>query len=64
VSGALALIEGGREDWRAELAAAIRPQFRVDLYVAGPGDRWLYGQPCAVAGCSAPRFRPLNGGWQ
>lgn len=61
MSGALRLVEGEGEHWREQLAAAIRPDFRVDLYVAHPDDRWLYGEACAVAECSAPRFRPING---
>lgn len=61
MSGALRLVQGEGEDWREQLAAAIRPEFRGGLYVASPGDRWLYGEACAVAGCEAPRFRPING---
>lgn len=47
-------------DWRAALAAAIRPQFRVAVYEADPEDRWLYGPHCAVAGCELPSRRPLH----
>jgi integrase len=48
-------------DWRAALAAAIRPEFRVAVYEAGPEDRWLYGRHCTVSGCELPIHRPVNG---
>jgi integrase len=47
--------------WRAALEAAVRPEFRVAAYRPDPGDRWLYGPHCAVAGCGLPIHRPLNG---
>jgi hypothetical protein len=61
VSRALALVEAPAEGWRATLAAAIRPEFRVEVYVARPGDRWLFGEPCAVPECPAPALKPING---
>lgn len=61
MSSALRLVDSDREDWRAALAAAIRPEFRVDVYVAQPDDRWLFGEGCAVADCHAPAFQPING---
>ena len=48
-------------DWRSALEAAIRPEFRVAAYQPDPGDPWLYGTHCAVAGCELPIRRPLNG---
>jgi integrase len=62
VSVPLRLVEGaGEAGWRAALEAAVRPEFGVDVYVPDPGDAWLHGPPCAVEGCEAPRFRPING---
>lgn len=37
------------------LRAAIKPEFRVDVYVPQPGDLILWGPPCVVDGCAAPR---------
>lgn len=61
MSSALRLVDSDHEDWRAALAAAIRPEFRVDVYVAQPDDRWLFGEACAVADCCAPALGPING---
>jgi integrase len=61
VSGALRLVQSEGEDWRAQLGAAIRPEFGGEVYVARPGDPWLFGEACAVAECSAPAFRPIDG---
>jgi integrase len=61
MSSALRLVDIGADHWRTTLAAAIRPEFRTDVYVAQPDDRWLFGEGCAVANCRAPAFRPING---
>jgi len=61
VNATLALVQSEDEGWRSQLAAAIRPEFGVEVYVARPGDRWLFGNVCAVGECSAPAFRPING---
>jgi hypothetical protein len=37
--------------WPAVLRAALREEFRVDVYRPRPGDRVLFGPTCAVAGC-------------
>ena len=34
-----------------KLLGAVRPEFRVDVYVPDPGDRVLGRPPCAVPGC-------------
>lgn len=43
-----------QEAWQKALDAAVRPEFNVDVYVARPGDRVLYGTACAVPSCGAP----------
>lgn len=57
---ALRLVEAEPE-WREALAAAIRPEFQVATYEAGPEDRWLYGPHCAISGCERPMLRPVSG---
>jgi integrase len=42
-----------RRSWTELLREAIRPQFRVDVYVAEPSDPVLFGALCAVSGCPA-----------
>ena len=37
--------------WSALLEEAIRPEFRVDVYVPQASDRVLFGALCAVSGC-------------
>jgi integrase len=38
-------------DWPSLLAAAVRPEFRVDLLFAPSDDPVLFGPPCPVEGC-------------
>lgn len=61
MSGALRLVHSERDTWRAGLAAAIRPQFAVDVYIAQPGDPWLFGDECAVSVCCGPAHESING---
>ena len=42
-----------RRSWAQLLTEAIRPQFRVEVYVAAPSDPVLFGALCAVSGCPA-----------
>lgn len=50
----LALVTGDdpARSWEAVLAAAIRPEFAVERYVAQPGDVLFGKAECAVHGCS------------
>lgn len=60
MSGASLRLVAAAPDWRAALAAAIRPEFCVAVYEPDPQDRWLYGPHCAVVGCELPICRPLS----
>ena len=42
-----------RRSWGQLLRDAIRPEFRVEVYVADPSDPVLFGAHCAVSGCPA-----------
>ncbi len=59
-TGALRLVPA-EPDWREALEAAIRPGFRGLSYESDPGDPWLYGPHCAVAGCERHARSPLSG---
>lgn len=55
----------------AALAALVRPEFRLDIYVAAPGDKVLFGPTCTVLGCERPGKarvvqgeRLCNGHWR
>jgi integrase len=43
----------GARSWAHVLLAAVRVEFRAEVYVARPGDPVLFGPACAVAGCPA-----------
>ena len=48
---------------RAELMAAVRPEFRADVLIPDPADPVFGARPCRVAGCGRPgRARGLCGG--
>jgi integrase len=48
-----AFVGSGR--WTEALMAEVRAEFRVQRYVADPADPVLFGLPCGVANCLAPR---------
>jgi hypothetical protein len=48
---ALASTTTESRSWSALLQDAIRPEFRVDVYVPQASDRVLFGALCAVSGC-------------
>jgi hypothetical protein len=43
-----------RAAWPTVVAAAVRPEFRVDVLYPEPSNPVLFGRPCAVAGCPSP----------
>lgn len=47
----MVVVQLRRDDHGDRLLAAIRPEFRVDVYIAAPGDPVLFGEPCRVAAC-------------
>lgn len=47
--------------WEQLLRAIVRPEFRVEVYVAEPGDPVLFGPTCAVAGCDARGLQRATG---
>lgn len=53
---ALRIIDGGapsgeERPWADVLAAALRPEFKVDVYYPERGEPILFGHACAVEGC-------------
>lgn len=62
----LAVVPGERSDpragsWEQLLRASVRPEFRVDVYVAEPGDPVLFGPTCLVVGCTARGLQRADG---
>lgn len=62
----LAVVPGERSDqrpgsWQQLLRESVRPEFRVDVYVAEPGDPVLFGPTCLVAGCTARGLQRADG---
>ena len=47
----LQIVESRDDAWREVLAAAVRDEFRVDIYFPRPDDRILFGEPCSVGRC-------------
>jgi integrase len=45
---------GEPETWRDALAASVRDEFRVDVYVPPSDDRVLFGVACSVDRCGRP----------
>ena len=44
----------------AKLVSAVRPEFRVDVFIVDPSDPVFGGAPCHVAGCGrAARLHDL-----
>lgn len=56
-AGRLVALPGGQPgrpaSWEGLLREAVRPEFRVEIYLPEPGDPVLFGPTCAVAGCDA-----------
>ena len=61
----LVALAGGQPErpasWEQLLRAAVRPEFRVEVYLPVAGDPVLFGPTCAVAGCDARGLQRATG---
>ena len=51
MSATAATTASGRAGLLEKLMAAVRPEFRVEVYVPAPGDPVFRAAPCTVEGC-------------